>query len=331
MDWIHTKYIQLVSPNLRNFKRKSNELYNFSCEFCGDSQRDKRKARGYIYENNGKVKFKCHNCNKSLYFDSFLKHIDPNLFNQFKFEIFKENNPKFIHQQKSVVKPEVTDDLLNYVSPVIQNDEAIKYLESRKIPKEKWNKIYFSNNLKNISNIFNNKAYDEIKFYDEPRLILPIYSINNKLIGIISRSIIQNTKLRYLNLRIDNDDPMIYNLNNVDMSMPKIIVEGAFDSLFLKNSLAVDGSDFNKASKYIDKDKDILVFDNQNRNKELIKQIEKMISLNYRICIWPENINGKDINEMILNGVKNIQKIIEINTFEGLNLKLKFAEWRKIG
>ncbi len=45
MNWLETKYIGMMSTRLRNFKRKSHSLYNFSCNLCGDSEVDKRKAR----------------------------------------------------------------------------------------------------------------------------------------------------------------------------------------------------------------------------------------------------------------------------------------------
>ena len=48
--FVDTKYIHQISFRLRNFKQKSQKLWNFSCPICGDSQRNKTKARGYIYE-----------------------------------------------------------------------------------------------------------------------------------------------------------------------------------------------------------------------------------------------------------------------------------------
>ena len=35
--FIEQKYINDISSQLRNFKKKSNNLYNFSCPVCGDS------------------------------------------------------------------------------------------------------------------------------------------------------------------------------------------------------------------------------------------------------------------------------------------------------
>ena len=73
----------------------------------------------------------------------------------------------------------------------------------------------------------------------------------------------------------------------------------------------------------------VLIFDNQPRNKEIVNLISKAVDDDYRIVMWPENISGKDINDMILEGVA-VQSIINDNTFQGLELKLEFSRWRKV-
>ena len=41
-------------------------------------------------------------------------------------------------------------------------------------------------------------------------------------------------------------------------------------------------------------------------------------------------MNGKDINEMVLNGTKDVEgTILRQNTFKGLEAELKLTEWRK--
>ncbi len=334
MNWLQTKYAYLLSTNLRNFKRKGNNLYNFSCPLCGDSKKDKRKARGYLYESgNGNLTFKCHNCNQPKSFDQFLQLIDSDLYKQYRREVFKEKNPdKQYHEKKeeTILKNELKIE--NYVIKASDNSEAFGYIQSRHIPKDKISGIYYTDDLSKLKEIFKNPNYDKIKFYPEPRLVLPVYTINNSLLGIITRSLNPNSNLRYINLRTISDEPFIYNLTNVNLSEPKFITEGAFDSMFLKNAIAVDGSNFQKAIKYIDKEKDILVYDNQNRNRELITTMSKMIDSGFRIFIWPKNIEEKDINEMIINGYTSeyIENMINKNNYSGLKLKLEFSQWRKI-
>ena len=56
------QFIDLIGRNLRNFKWKKDGLAVCSCPICGDSKRDKKKARGNFYLKRGKFFYKCHNC-----------------------------------------------------------------------------------------------------------------------------------------------------------------------------------------------------------------------------------------------------------------------------
>jgi len=87
------------------------------------------------------------------------------------------------------------------------------------------------------------------------------------------------------------------------------------------------GADFNNFEGDL-----TIVFDNEPRNKEICKQIEKNISQGRKIVIWPDTVKEKDINDMILAGYskKSIQQIITDNTFQTASASLRFAEWRKI-
>jgi hypothetical protein len=75
----------------------------------------------------------------------------------------------------------------------------------------------------------------------------------------------------------------------------------------------------------------VLVYDNEPRNKDIVKQIEKSIDIGYKVCLFPESVRGKDINEMIQNGLTSneIESIIDNNTFSGLTAKLKFTHWKR--
>ena len=48
--YIDSKFLRLISSRLRNFKQKKDYLWNFSCPFCGDSAKNKTKARGYVFQ-----------------------------------------------------------------------------------------------------------------------------------------------------------------------------------------------------------------------------------------------------------------------------------------
>ena len=75
-----------------------------------------------------------------------------------------------------------------------------------------------------------------------------------------------------------------------------------------------------------------IIFDNEPRNRELVKQIEKSIKRGHKVALWPDSMRHKDINDMIMAGYtkKQIQEIIDDNTFSGITAQLRFAEWKKI-
>ena len=75
-----------------------------------------------------------------------------------------------------------------------------------------------------------------------------------------------------------------------------------------------------------------MIPDNEPRNKEIVKQIEKFIDDGYSVVLWPDSIKQKDVNEMILSGMteSQIKKIIIENTYTGLQAKAQFMFWKKV-
>jgi len=83
MSLIDEKFISLVSSRLDKYKLVKAGLYNFRCPYCGDSQKHKNKARGYLYKVKNDYNFKCHNCGSSRTFTNFLKDFDSTLHDQY--------------------------------------------------------------------------------------------------------------------------------------------------------------------------------------------------------------------------------------------------------
>ena len=90
MSFIDSKYIGLISVRLQKFSKKKEGLYTFRCPYCGDSQKNKNKTRGYIYKHKNDHNFKCHNCGASKSFTNFLKDQDVVLYDQYVMERYKE-------------------------------------------------------------------------------------------------------------------------------------------------------------------------------------------------------------------------------------------------
>jgi hypothetical protein len=82
-----------------------------------------------------------------------------------------------------------------------------------------------------------------------------------------------------------------------------------------------------------DKNNITVVYDNEPRSKEIVKKITKTVDQGYKVCIWPDFILQKDINDMVLKQDLTgpaIQAIIDQNTFSGLAAKLRLQQWSKL-
>tara|TARA_Y100000992_G_scaffold203399_1_gene138889 strand:- start:230 stop:679 length:450 start_codon:yes stop_codon:yes gene_type:complete len=136
-----------------------------------------------------------------------------------------------------------------------------------------------------------------------------------------------NEQPKYITIKLDPEKDKVYGLNRLNSAKHIYVVEGPIDSLFLDNCIAVAGADFMK----LPKENTTIIFDNERRNVEVLKQIEKTIDEGYRVVLWPENVKEKDINDMILAGkTKNeIKTIIEQNTYQGNMAKIRLAAWRR--
>ena len=73
----------------------------------------------------------------------------------------------------------------------------------------------------------------------------------------------------------------------------------------------------------------VWIYDNEPRNREIVNRIGKTIDSGASVVIWPESIDDKDINDMVMSGL-DVQSVIKLNTYSGLEAKLKFTTWKKI-
>ena len=126
---------------------------------------------------------------------------------------------------------------------------------------------------------------------------------------------------------LDEDAPKIYGLDKIDKKKTIYILEGPFDSTFVENSVAMCGSDVDIRS--LGWSDYIWVFDNEPRNREIIKRIDKTISRGDKVVIWPSSIKEKDVNDMI-NAGQDVSSVLESNVYSGLKAKIKFNNWKKV-
>ena len=333
MNFVDQKYIGLVSSRLEKFKQVKTGLYNFRCIYCGDSQKNKNKTRGYIYGYKNDHNYKCHNCGVSKSFTNFLKDIDSSLYDQYVMERYKNGStgkgsntpePKFTFE-----KPKFTKKAFDLPSIAELNKEhsARIYLENRKIPQDFLSKLFYCEKFKQWTN--EQKETFESTKYDEPRIIIPLIN-NGEIFGFQGRSLSKKPKVKYITIILDENQPKIYGLDRIDWNKTVYVVEGPFDSMFIDNSIAMVGADIDKMFFVTNFETNfVMVYDNEKRNKEMVARLEKSIEMKFPVVIWPKDLKEKDINDIVLSG-QDVESMLKLNTYQGLEANLKFTNWKKV-
>lgn len=331
VDFVDLQYAQMLSGRLEQFRIRHTNPYkiNFRCPICGDSQKSRSKARGWLLEKDNKFFYYCHNCGASHSFSFFLKSVDNLVYNDWVADKFvKKDSTKKEQDLNKFAMPKIDRSPLKKLKKVSQLDPehpVKKYINNREIPASQHWRLYYTPKFKKwINEIIPNK-FDTLD-NDEPRLVMPFFDEHGKMFGVSARGF-KEKGLRYITIMFE-EKPKIFGLDKVDFEKQYYVVEGAIDSLFISNSVAMAGADgSDKGLKNLNNA--VFVFDAEPRNKEIIKRMERIIEKGYNICIWPNNLPGKDINEMILNGLNNVDEIIKENVYRGLEAKLKLTSWRR--
>jgi len=331
-----SKYIQKVSSYLENFK-DLNGKFTFKCNICGDSKTRKYLTRAWFTERDSYI-FHCFNCNITMSFSNYLKEYFPDIYREYILEKLRDRSFNSVEYKEKKVTSKDSDYIKSLLRKCTEHKDVISYLESRRIPEKMYNDIYVIENFKNLCKI---EKYKDSNFSEEKRIIMNCYDSYGNISGIIARALDRNAKKRYINLKVDDSNALIFGLydykGNYKINLNKVlyVVEGAIDSLFIDNCISVNTSDLliiDKvlSKKFIDSLNIVYVPDNESRNSEVLKVYKKIIKANKKIVIMPYDIKQKDINEIILNNNINILELLNNNTYQGLKAENKFLQFKKV-
>lgn len=339
MTYLEIKYINLLSNRLRNFKQKSNSVFNFSCPICLDSETNTHKARGYIYPVEGKLKFKCHNCGYPASIPWFIKQVDERLYMEFRREQLLEEGHHFKEPEEEVKFDKVDRlkifdhrfDTLQRISTIDVDHYAREYVANRLIPKERWSDLYYCPEFYAYANLLIPHKFSEkaLKF-DKPRLFIPFRDNHKNMVAFQGRAFVPD-EVKYITISLD-EKPTLYGMDRVDMSKDVFVFEGPIDAMFINNSIAVAGGDLVSKTDGLNKQRLIAVYDNERRSPTTVKKIQKAIDAGYRVCIWPDKNESKDLNQMVIDGYKidELKSMILSHTFNGFRAQLELNRWKKI-
>jgi hypothetical protein len=325
--YIDKKYINLVSPQLERFKWKTSELANTRCPLCGDSQKNKSKARGFFFPKKNDYFFKCHNCGIGHSMYRFLQFVAPALAQEYALERWRNGE----NGKSNYVKPDETavalpkaELHLPKITSLPEDHIARQYLQTRRVPD--FDRFYFSNAfgdwVRSVDPTYTTIPNDE-------RIVIPFVNKRGELVAAQGRCLSgSKNAIRYITVKFCKDGRAIYGEDRLDYSKRVYAVEGPIDSVFLDNAIALAGSELAHATKLFSDC--VVVYDNEPRNAEIVKKVEEAIRGGYTVCVWSDSVDQKDINDMVLAGrsPQEVQQIIDECACSGLTALARFSQWR---
>lgn len=314
-------------------ERENSSGINIKCNICGDSKKNKNKARGwFLFSKDGGVVYYCHNEGESIGIKNYIKTYFPKEYGKFfKFNseniksIFSNKRKKedviipdrkdiskiYSHTSISIVK-ETKNEKLEKIRKTIY-----KYLKSRKISEDKISELYYC--LKDSKNYLNYKL--------KGRLIIPFYDNNGLVYAFQARSM-NKSGAKYITIK-ENNPLKIYNYYNASLMDPVYIFEGPIDSWFVNNSIATAGSiGVDSEAFRLIKDRfpyRIWVFDNDETG---YRQSIKFLDKGEKVSFWFKGLEDcKDINDVVIKynlSKEELRSKIDSNLFKGMAGTVRF-------
>ena len=123
--------------------------------------------------------------------DNLLQFVDNALHKEYRLEKFREKSGRA--NTTFIIKNETTKEDIKHVSfdlprlsELPKGNPAVQYATSRKLPKNRWNDLYYCDNMKKLEYL--NPAY-EGRLPEDERLVLPFRTREGRLTGITGRSL----------------------------------------------------------------------------------------------------------------------------------------------
>jgi DNA primase len=134
----------------------------------------------------------------------------------------------------------------------------------------------------------------------EHRIIIPSYDSENRLNYFIARSYLNNTKMKYKNPEVDKES-LIWNEHLINWDEAVYLVEGAFDSIFLPNSIPMLGKFMtqNLFNKLYDNAKKIVIVLDPDAWEDAFRLYHKLNCGKLMGKLWIVKLDGdKDIADL---------------------------------
>lgn len=338
---VDLQWLNRVSVNLKRFKKVRTDVYNCSCPSCGDGT--KKSMKFYFFVKKGSLIAYCHKCLYSSSFYRFMETFNPHVFDEYKREtlmdVFKKRETETVElgvaskaaleEMSKPVEMLTIGDLerqLPKLTDLPRNHVAVEYLTRRGFKEEQLRRLYFADCFYSLASKIDPVSTEGMR-KGEPRIVIPFLSSDGKIEMVQGRSLNPNDKIKYLSIKAHEDIDKIYGKYELDPTKTSYCVEGPLDSLFVQNCVATCDANLTRSTA------DVLIWDNQCRNKQIVDAMARAIDEGRTVVVWPNSTNEKqDINDMIQLGMtsKMLMKVIEKRSFSGLMAKAQLMKWKRV-
>lgn len=293
-EWVYDKILELV-PRCK----KSSKMLTMRCEFCGDSQKDKRKMRGHYYiGDDTSGSYHCFNCEKTCDGFALLEQLSGDSYSDIKDEYFKLKYSGNFKSNKAKTKSTNPLDKLQPITPLSSwtydlPEKVINYLTKRQV----FNAPFLPS---------------DFRFMWCPvlkRLVIP-WMYKNELVYYQYRTF-KRSELKYIFPK--DHFKSCFNLDNVDISFKYLFtVEGVFDSIFILNGICVGGRSLTKLQEELIKTryphhKIVRFFDNDKAGRESMIKSAKRYPRDLFLMYPTDILEDEDINDYAIRvGVDNV-------------------------
>jgi hypothetical protein len=342
--WRDEKFLRLLAPTLQRFTQKSAHTFNFRCPLCGDSQTNKAKARGYIFPVGDVLLYKCHNCSVSLPFSALLRGQSRHLYDEYIFERLKEDGERPKAPPEAAPKPPESPpvhflaqdspvyplSILNHAYPSL-HVVLVFARDTRKLPDSAFDRLFATDKAKTwLTTLVGEEKASKVSD-DLPYLVQPLRLPDGVWYGAQLRLV---NRKEFLTFRWSHEPLKVFGLDAWTPRKLTYITEGPIDALFVPNALSTCGSDLLSGIRHLEdaeimkpSNRRVYVWDNEPRNKEIVRHLRTAIKLNENVVIWPRRF-PKDINDMVRADI-DVDDVLPKRTFFGLNAELEMAAWMK--
>ena len=334
--FIQQEYAEKSMQHLLLYK-KSNNVFKLTsrCPICGDSKSNPHATRfhAYIYKEN--VRMGCFRCGYNTTVASYMKQYRPDLFKEFVVHAYTKPQfkPEVTYKTEAVIKIKHIDALENCTSldklPI--EHPIIKYVKTRMIPKEKYHRLFFTTDWHSVANSIKEGSYPN-STRKEPRLVIPIYNKDGQIESVQGRSLNPKANSKYVTIKKNEESTKIYGADLIDDSKPVFVMEGALDTLFIENSIAITGGQMSVDE--IPFNNLVFVLDNEPFHEHTTKRYKYYIDQGCSVVLWDKSPwKESDVNDIIVKEgatPEEITKYFNSNIVQGMMAELRFSYWKKI-